>query len=430
VLRRSWLIVMLVLAVIWGPSATAYPSPLSTAFTYQGQLTQNGSPLNDTADFQFSLWDALNAGSFVGGPVAVNNVSVTNGQFTVAIDFGSIVFDGEARWLQIAVRSPAGTGTFTTLTPRQPLTAQPYSVWSLQTRGLAVDDDGQVGIGTSSPTRLFHVQDSTTFSSIFASNFGNGYGISGWNYGTSGGGVEGIANSATGIAVGVKGHSASANGAGVEGFGPVGVRGIGDGTGRIGVLGLGYAFEGPSYGVYGINDTVDGYAGYFQGRAHFSDNVGIGTTAPSEKLQVVGNICASGTIGACSDARFKHHTAPIENVLSILDNLHGVCFDWDSAAFPQYQFSNERQIGFIAQDVLPVLPEVVSQGNDGYYSVDYGRLTPLLVEAVKSVRAEKAAEIASLQAEKDAEIASLHARLDALEEALKALVVTQNSTAR
>ena len=134
--------------------APAEAAPLGTAFTYQGQLIQNGSPVTNAADFQFTLWDALSASTQVAGPVAVNNVSVTNGQFTAAIDFGSVVFNGDARWLQIAVRSPAGSGTFTTLSPRQPLTAVPYA---LQTRGMFVSSSGNVGVGTTAPSRPFHV---------------------------------------------------------------------------------------------------------------------------------------------------------------------------------------------------------------------------------------------------------------------------------
>src|SRR5262245_43911050 len=116
-------------------------APLSTAFTYQGHLEQAGSRLNGTADFQFTLWNALSAGTQVGGPVAVNAVTVADGVFTLQIDFGSDVFNGEARWLEISARTPAGSGTYSLLTPRQPLTAQPYS---LQTRGIFVDSAGKV----------------------------------------------------------------------------------------------------------------------------------------------------------------------------------------------------------------------------------------------------------------------------------------------
>jgi hypothetical protein len=164
-LRSS--LVMLVCVLATGHGNPAIAAPLGTAFTYQGQLIQSGSPVTNTADFQFTLWDALSAGIQVAGPTSVNNVSVTNGQFTASIDFGAIVFNGDARWLQIAVRSPAGSGTFTTLSPRQPLTAVPYA---LQTRGLFINAANNVGIGTTAPARPFHVFNNALVPARFESN--------------------------------------------------------------------------------------------------------------------------------------------------------------------------------------------------------------------------------------------------------------------
>jgi len=112
-------------------------------------------------------------------------------------------------------------------------------------------------------------------------------------------------------------------------------------------------------------------------------NVGIGTTSPSEKLHVVGNICATGTIGACSDLRYKTNLKTVSNALEKVLNLKGTYFNWKKDQYPDLNFEDDRQIGFVAQELKEVLPEVVSQGTDGFYSVDYGKLTPLLVEAIK-----------------------------------------------
>ena len=102
-------------------------SPLGTAFTYQGQLKLNGQPLDGTADFSFGVWDAASGGNRLA-LVTSTGVSVVNGLFSVDIDFGSAAFNGDARWLEIAVRSPAGIGSYVNLPPRQKLAPVPYAL--------------------------------------------------------------------------------------------------------------------------------------------------------------------------------------------------------------------------------------------------------------------------------------------------------------
>ncbi len=131
--------------------------------------------------------------------------------------------------------------------------------------------------------------------------------------------------------------------------------------------------------------------------------VGVGSVGPSEKLAVAGNICATGTIGVCSDARYKTNLREIPDALNKVKSLNGVFFNWKREEFPVMDFNAGNQIGFVAQELKQVLPEAVSLGSDGYYSVDYGRLTPLLVEAIKEQQKEikeLRAMIKSLSAEK------------------------------
>ncbi|MDQ7029064.1 MAG: tail fiber domain-containing protein [Ardenticatenia bacterium] len=104
---------------------------LGTAFTYQGRLTDGGSPASGSYDFQFALYDAASGGAQVGSTVTLDDVTVSDGVFTVQLDFGSIAFDGNARWLEIGVRPGNSTNSYTTLTPRQALTAVPYALYSL-----------------------------------------------------------------------------------------------------------------------------------------------------------------------------------------------------------------------------------------------------------------------------------------------------------
>lgn len=112
-------------------------------------------------------------------------------------------------------------------------------------------------------------------------------------------------------------------------------------------------------------------------------NVGIGTAAPTQKLHVVGNICYTGSIAACSDLRYKTNILPLQNSLPKLLRLQGVSYDWKRDAFPDMNFSGSRQVGFIAQDLEKLFPEMVFTDSRGYKSIDYSRLTPVLVETIK-----------------------------------------------
>ncbi len=102
-----------------------------TAFTYQGRLTENGAAANGPNDLTFTLYNAASGGATVGVSNVVNDLVVTNGLFTVTLDYGASAFDGSARWLQIAVRPGASAGAYANLTPRQPITATPYAVRAL-----------------------------------------------------------------------------------------------------------------------------------------------------------------------------------------------------------------------------------------------------------------------------------------------------------
>ena len=117
-------ILLIALSSMAGAQAT-----LSTSFTYQGELQTASGPVSGTCDFQFGLWDDPASGMLVGNTQTASSVSVRDGRFAVQLDFGS-AFTGDARYLQIAVRCPAGSGSYTTLTPRQPLTAAPYTLYS------------------------------------------------------------------------------------------------------------------------------------------------------------------------------------------------------------------------------------------------------------------------------------------------------------
>lgn len=105
-------------------------APLGTAFTYQGKLADGGNPAQGIYDFRFAIYDAAESGAQMGTAITNSPVGVTNGLFTVTLDFGSGVFTGDACWLEIAVRTNGIAGDFTLLTPRQPLTPSPYALFA------------------------------------------------------------------------------------------------------------------------------------------------------------------------------------------------------------------------------------------------------------------------------------------------------------
>ena len=107
-------------------------SPLGSAFTYQGKLADGGNPAGGSYDLQFTLYDAATNGNLVAGPITNSAVGITNGLFTVALDFGASPFNGDARWLEIGVRTNGSPSGFTLLAPLQPLTPTPYALQAAQ----------------------------------------------------------------------------------------------------------------------------------------------------------------------------------------------------------------------------------------------------------------------------------------------------------
>jgi hypothetical protein len=112
--------------------------------------------------------------------------------------------------------------------------------------------------------------------------------------------------------------------------------------------------------------------------------VGIGTTAPTTKLYVNGDITANSIAGT-SDIRFKTNIRPVINALEKVKALRGVYFNWNQIAFPEKEFGAQDELGFIAQEVEKIIPEIVSKDktSEEYRSVKYDKLVALLVEAIK-----------------------------------------------
>ena len=290
-------------AVVALTSAPLLAAPVGTAFTYQGELVKGGVPYQGSADFIFRLHNVASGAGQVGSDVTIAGVQVpAGGLFTVSLDFGA-VFNGTALWLEVQVKTP-GDGSYTTLTPRQPLTAAPFALYSLAgtpnqwvTDANGIEFAGSVGIGqASTPIRLtvnggsgrnagYFTNSDPDFASLFVRNFGaNGFGLyddtSGRHYfsGSLGlrttsprapiesvGGTVGVWGIGKGNTI-VAGYQAGVYGEGQKGTGTFGV----DAAGVIGASGGGYGVQGITTtgisGVTGQNNT-SGNIGYLGGAA-------------------------------------------------------------------------------------------------------------------------------------------------------------------
>ncbi len=187
-------------------------------FNYQGELNAGGVPANGVFDLEFYLFDVATAGT-EEDMVTLNDVTVTDGVFSVEIDFGHPVFMGDQYWLEVAVRDGASTGSYETLSPRQPINAVPYAMGLVP--GAIVDGNA----GGSNSAAITGINPSSS----------------------SGRGLEGIATTTTGNGQGVRGEADSTNSNAIGVFGLLtnanasgaGVKGQNNGSGGYGVWGTG-----------------------------------------------------------------------------------------------------------------------------------------------------------------------------------------------
>jgi hypothetical protein len=119
----------------------------TTAFNYQGKLTDAGNPANGSYQMQFRLFDAISGGSQIGATISDVAVTASQGVFAVKLDFGANALNGANRWLEIAVRHNSGE-SYTTLAPREQIASSPYSVRTLsaQQADLALDANRLGGV--------------------------------------------------------------------------------------------------------------------------------------------------------------------------------------------------------------------------------------------------------------------------------------------
>ena len=157
----------------------------TTAFTYQGQLNSSNAPATGSYDFRFQIYNANN--SVVAGPLTNAPVGVTNGLFTVTLDFGASIFNGSTRSLEIGVRGYGDTNAYAVLSPRQTLTSVPYAIQAINASNAvaltaplpATNMTGIIPNALLSPNVAILTNNVIFSGNVTATNFtGNGSGLS------------------------------------------------------------------------------------------------------------------------------------------------------------------------------------------------------------------------------------------------------------
>lgn len=151
-----------------------------------------------------------------------------------------------------------------------------------------------------------------------------------------------------------------------------------------GTMTNGYAFYGSFSGTIGTKWGV-----YITGedKNYFSNNVGIGQTTPTYHLHVNGRI-GTNAINETSDMRLKKDITALEDPLGKVLAMRGVTYRWRTGEFPEKDFDKGLQYGLIAQELEAVVPELVHTDSEGWKSIEYSHIVPLLIEAIKELKQE------------------------------------------
>ncbi len=280
-LRQSFSALILLTAAVAAACSGAASAQTGSAFTFQGRATNSGAPINGTANIQLSLWKDAFSSSIadrVGNVQTLNSVPVTNGIFTVLAnslnEFGTNPFNGDARWLQVAING-------NTILPRQFISTTPYAAGLAPGGGARNNSSGTT---TFSLTNLSTNTTASTANALFVQRGDpSGISVSGYYPGAlrvDSANINGIVSTnASSAGYAVFGYSTGASAAGVAG------RTTGNNASSILAEASGTnasAVKALSTGPFGTaifgsaNDTENGYAGYFDGRVLSRGNVGIG----------------------------------------------------------------------------------------------------------------------------------------------------------
>jgi len=146
--------------ITWlGLMLTGQVTAQTAAFTFQGRLTDSSLTANGIYEMQFSLYDTLSGGTQVGTTITNSSVTVTNGVFTVQLDFSPATpfVNGSDRWIELAVRKAADPPGYTTLAPRQQITSAPYATTAGNVTGVVGVASGGTGSSSGDASALTNI---------------------------------------------------------------------------------------------------------------------------------------------------------------------------------------------------------------------------------------------------------------------------------
>jgi hypothetical protein len=256
-------------------------------------------------------------------------------------------------------------------------TSKPLT-WYTET-GTGIAGEFEIKSTASNNTALYATTSGTGSAGAFFTS-GNGDGVDTF----SGGGNAIYGASETGCAATFLTNGTADGLFAVSGAG-TGVHGVGSGSANSGVYvynnDMGNGVTG--VGLVGIEGDTTGGSGSLAGL--FNGNVNVN-----------GQVYA-WSYAINSDARYKTRIATLTHALDKVLALRGVTYDWRTEQFPDKNFGKGQQVGFIAQEVEKILPQIVSKDRNGYRAVDYSKMAPVLVEAIKEQQAQIQQQQAQLQ---------------------------------
>jgi hypothetical protein len=446
-----------------GASQARAQTPLSSSFTYQGALNVSGSAFTGSADFHFRLYDGATGGNQIGGEIDLTGVAVARGVLTAELDFGAAAWNGDNRWLEIDAK-PGAAASFTTLTPRQKVTAAPASLYSASPwvrsgmsvtlpsgRVNIVSDDLDPAVGgtalqitsASQPDRQLLMGYDTNSNAGWLGAIWQGFQWRNLSL-QPGGGDVGIGTlipngrlQVVGARLGWAGVSAGTDDPDVgavyntAGWSPTPAfearAGFLDAPPavifhHISHMTMGLVAQNAPRGLRVTGPNNEAAAGLF-----VDGTMGVGTANPGAfRLAVAGTAANStGSWSVFSDERLKHGVAALAAGTSLdkLLALRGVSFEYNDDAVKSRNLSAGRRVGFIAQDVERVFPDWVASDADGFKYVTEQGTMALVVEALRDLRAEKDAQIDELRTQNQ----DLRSRLDALQAAVAELAAGRST---